>query len=116
MFILCGLILEAGENLFRDFWSPFSIFFSSTRNYFKKTNRPTGRVRLGLLARPAFISREAQVAAPPNPSAAAALAPPPRRAAAAPPEPPPRRRSRRSDPIRFVACFFGLGKNRPVYF
>ena len=27
MFILSGLILEAGENLFRDFWSPFSISF-----------------------------------------------------------------------------------------
>ena len=39
MFTLCGLILEARENLFRNFWSPFSIsfYFSSERN--KKTNR-----------------------------------------------------------------------------
>ena len=40
MFTLCGLILEARENLFRNFWSPFSIsfYFSSERNN-KKTNR-----------------------------------------------------------------------------
>ena len=40
MFTLCGLILEARENLFRNFWSPFSIsfYFSSERNK-KKTNR-----------------------------------------------------------------------------
>ena len=39
MFTLSGLILEARENLFRDFWSPFSIsfYFSSERNYLKKT-------------------------------------------------------------------------------
>ena len=39
MFTLCGLILEARENLFRNFWSLFSIsfYFSSERN--KKTNR-----------------------------------------------------------------------------
>ena len=39
MFTLCGLILEARENLFRNFWSPFSIYFyfSSERN--KKKNR-----------------------------------------------------------------------------
>ena len=58
MFTLCGLILEARENLFRNFWSPFSIsfYFSSARNI-KKTNRPTGRVRLGLRPEVAFISR-----------------------------------------------------------
>ena len=42
MFILCGLILEAGENLFQDFWSPFSIpfvFFSVT---IKKTQPAYG--------------------------------------------------------------------------
>ena len=42
MFTLCGLILEARENLFRNFWSPFSIsfyFFSSERNNLKKTDR-----------------------------------------------------------------------------
>ena len=39
MFTLCGLILEAHENLFQNFWSPFSIsfYFSSERNYLKKT-------------------------------------------------------------------------------
>ena len=39
MFTLSGLILETRENLFRDFWSPFSIsfYFSSERNYLKKT-------------------------------------------------------------------------------
>ena len=39
MFILSGLILEAGENLFRDFWSPFGISFNrfSARNL-KKTD------------------------------------------------------------------------------
>ena len=38
MFILFGLILEVGEILFRDFWSPFSIpfVFFSERNYLKK--------------------------------------------------------------------------------
>ena len=43
MFSLCGLILEAGENLFRDFLSPFSISFVSfsARNYLKKTSEPT---------------------------------------------------------------------------
>ena len=41
MFTLCGLILEARENLFRNFWSPFSIsfYFSSERN--NKKNEPT---------------------------------------------------------------------------
>ena len=40
MFTLCGLILEARENLFRNFWSPFSIYFyfSSEQNN-KKMNR-----------------------------------------------------------------------------
>ena len=38
MFTLSGLILEARENLFWNFWSPFSIsfYFSSARNYFLK--------------------------------------------------------------------------------
>ena len=50
MFTLCGLILEAQENLFRDFWSPFSISFYlfSERNYLKKTQPTTGRIRPGL--------------------------------------------------------------------
>ena len=46
MFTLSGLILEDGENLFRDFWSLFSISFIcfSMRNYFKKMNRPSRAV------------------------------------------------------------------------
>ena len=51
MFTLSGLILETRQNLFRDFWSPFSIsfYFSSERNYLKKTAEPTmGRTRPGL--------------------------------------------------------------------
>ena len=39
MLILSGLFLEDGENLFRDFWSPFSISFlsfSARPNYLKK--------------------------------------------------------------------------------
>ena len=50
MFILCGLILEAVENLFWDFWSPFSISFNSfsERNYLKKREPTLGRVRPGL--------------------------------------------------------------------
>ena len=51
MFILCGLILEAGENLFRDFWSPFSISFVcfSARNYLKKTRTALRAVPEGSL-------------------------------------------------------------------
>ena len=50
MFILSGLILEVGENLFRDFWSPFSISFIYfyARNYLKKREPTLGRVRPGL--------------------------------------------------------------------
>ena len=43
MFTLSGLILETRQNLFRDFWSPFSIsfYFSSERNL-KKTRTDYG--------------------------------------------------------------------------
>lgn len=44
MFTLSAILLEDGENLFQDFWSPFSIsfiYFSVHRNYLKK-HRPTG--------------------------------------------------------------------------
>ena len=57
MFTLCGLILEAGENVFRDFWSQFSIYFltfSARLNYLKKGQPTPGRTRAGLLG-PAFI-------------------------------------------------------------
>ena len=45
MFILSGLFLEDGENLFLDFWSPFSISFltfSARPNYLKKSQPPYG--------------------------------------------------------------------------
>ena len=80
MFTLCGLILEARENLFRNFWSPFNIsfYFSSARNL-KKTrtdlravsDRDTGP---GRLYKPGQPTR----ANPSRPSPK----PPPRRAAA----------------------------------
>ena len=61
MFTLPGLFLEDGENLFRDFWSPFSIsFLSFSACPIKKTNRPTGPCPARTLARPAFISREVE--------------------------------------------------------
>ena len=38
MFTLSGLILETRQNLFRDFWSPFSIsFYFSSERIYKKT-------------------------------------------------------------------------------
>ena len=45
MFTLSGLFLEDGENLFRDFWSLFSISFLSfyaRQNYFKKSQTDLG--------------------------------------------------------------------------
>ena len=59
MFILSGLILEAGENLFRDFWSPFGISFNrfSVRNL-KKTKPTMGRNRPGLRLTGALYSAE----------------------------------------------------------
>ena len=45
MFILSGLFLEDGENLFRDFWSPFSISFltfSARPIFFSKSQPPYG--------------------------------------------------------------------------
>ena len=47
MFTLSGLILEVGENLFWDFWSPFSISFlsfSARRNYLKKSQTGSGLI------------------------------------------------------------------------
>ena len=60
MFILSGLILEAGENLFRDFWSLFGIYFNyfSARNYLKKTKPTMGRNRSGLRLTGALYSAE----------------------------------------------------------
>ena len=88
MFILCGLILEAGENLFRDFCSPFSIpfvFFLSV-TLFKKTQPTYGPYPTRTLGPSGFISRGGP-AGPPQ--TLAALAPRRRRlcraAAALPP-------------------------------
>ena len=60
MFTLCGLILEARENLFRDFWSPLCISFNrfSARNYLKKTKPTMGRNRSGLRLTGALYSAE----------------------------------------------------------
>ena len=47
MFTLSGLFLEDGDNLFQDFWSPFSIFlFVFLREIIikKQTNRPNRAV------------------------------------------------------------------------
>ena len=74
MFILSGLFLEDGENLFRDFWSPFSIFFltfSARPNYLKKKSTALRAVsNPDTSARPAF---KAAARAPPQPKS-----PPPR--------------------------------------
>ena len=96
MFILCGLILEAGENLFRDFWSPFSIsfYFSSERNY-KKNETDLGPCPNRILSvlrpyKPPMPARAAIPPAPPNPSAAAAARAPARHRRRRPLSPPPR--------------------------
>ena len=50
MFTLSDIFLEDRENLFRDFWSLFSIsfIFFSARNIFFKESQPTlGRIRPG---------------------------------------------------------------------
>ena len=84
MFILCGLILEAGENLFRDFWSPFSIsFLFFFRAYLKKKrNRPW--------AVPERDSARGRLYIAPHPSPQPTPAPRPirrrRRRSSAPPE------------------------------
>ena len=73
MFILYGLILEAGENLFRDFWCLFSISFVSfsVRNYLKKSEPTPGRTRAGLrpggLFKPTPPSCRSPPARPPKP-------------------------------------------------
>ena len=41
MFTLSGLILEVRKNLFRDFWSPFSIYFYFLPSGIIKKNRET---------------------------------------------------------------------------
>ena len=107
MFTLSGLILEAREKLFRDFWSPFSIsfYFSSERNYLKKTKPTVGRTRAGL--RPgAPLNSEAPGAPAHNRARARNPSPPP----PPPPDPPPTRRSCTPPEVRrrlnFRADFF----------
>ena len=73
MFTLSGLFLEDGENLFRDFWSPFSISFlsfSARRNYLKKVKPTLGRTRAGLHPKPSPAPLP-----PPRPLAAGAAPP-----------------------------------------
>ena len=79
MFILSDLILEAGQNLFRDFWSPFSIsfYFSSARNYLKKRAPPLGRARAGLRSGAAYIKRHPRRPSPPDPVVASRRRQPP---------------------------------------
>ena len=86
MFTLPGLILEARENLFRDFWSPFSIsfYFSSER---KKNGTDYGPYSARTPQAGAFISRGKPAQRP------AALAPNPSSSSSRQPPPPPRRRS-----------------------
>ena len=85
MFTLSGLILEARENLFRDFWSPFSISF-----YFSSVLGQDTAGRGFISRRPG--PRESPAAQPqhPNPSRASIRAPLPAAAgAAATADPPP---------------------------
>ena len=99
MFTLSGLILETRENIFRDFWSLFSIsfYFSSERNYLKKTKPTMGRTRVGLRPGAPLYS------AAPEPPAHTSPAPDP-------PDPPPTRRSCTPPEVRrrldFRAVFF----------
>ena len=80
MFTLCGLTLEARENLFRNFWSPFSIsfYFSSERNKLKNTNQlravPEGDTARGQPLNSAAPSRPSPSAPPRSARAAGAAA------------------------------------------
>src|SRR4051812_31333914 len=91
MFILSGLILEAREILFRDFWSLFSIsfYFFSECNYLKKNKPTSGRTRAGHRPGPPFKCPPPD---PPNPTT-----PAPSRARC-------RRRRQRSRRPRFAAA------------
>ena len=79
MFTLCGLILEARENLFRNFGSPYSIsfYFSSERN-----NKKTNRLR-------AVPERDTARGQPLNSAATSSPSPSAPPDPRAPPEPPP---------------------------
>ena len=107
MFTLSGLILGTRQNLFRDFWSPFSIsfYFSSEWNYLKKNAEPTlGRTRPGLPGRGLYKSPpRGERGQPPSPRAQPAetltLAQPRRRRPPPLPEP---RVARGSPPSKSV--------------
>ena len=108
MFVLSGLILEAVENLFRDFGVRLVFLsFDFLREIIKNTNRPTGRTRAGLRPGAAYIKRRpdppAHPASPPSrqPTAAQTLAVSP------PPDPRRRRRAmhrRQSPPPEFATA------------
>ena len=113
MFTLSGLILEARENLFRDFWSPFSIsfYFSSERKKSRTDYGPySARTPPGRgLYKPGQASPKAHP--PRNPSRAQPQ--PRRRRRRQPPRPTPAtadspepRAARGSPPPRFTCCFF----------
>ena len=107
MFTLSGLILETRQNLFRDFWSPFSIsfYFSSERNL-KKTRTDYGPYSAwttpaeGLYIAPEGESQPTE----PNPN------PSPR------PRPPPEPRDFRDSPPPRFPCSFFLKKILVVVF
>ena len=69
MFTLSGLIFEVGENLFRDFWSPFSISFIcfSARYYLKKREPTPGHTRAGLPGPSLYKPPPGARASPPGP-------------------------------------------------
>ena len=101
MFTLCSLILEARENLFRDFRSLFSIsFYFFLLCVIKKTNRPNGPCPARTPGPAGFISRgEAQPKPNPSPS----------------PEPPRAQRCRRRLTARHPR-FAVASKSVPVFF
>ena len=122
MFTLCGLILEARENLFQNFWSPFSIsfYFSSTRN--NKKNEPTygpcptrTLARLGNMSRPSPPGETLAAASPAlEPHAAAARPHALRRRRHAPPPPDAAAAAEVRRRLDFRAIGF-LKKNRSVF-
>lgn len=127
MFTLSGIFLEYGINLFRDFWSLFSISFlsfSTRRNCFKKRKQTSGRTRLGHLG-PAFLSRDPGARQPshpvprtltlsrhrrrhPPPDAAVAVGPPPDPAEA------PRRRP--TEPVGGSPAAAAVFERKPLFF
>ena len=103
MFTFSGLILETRENLFRDFWSQFSIsfYFSSERNLKKTRNRlwaVLGQDTAGRGLYKAPPQRESPAAQPRNPN-------PSRRRHRLAADSPEQRAARGSPPPRFPCRF-----------